>query len=138
MTSKEINQMWLKRSHRALKLLPTIPQHVGTFLRLGLQPELKDRQEMDLQEIYLMLRLQAAALAHSQQKLEQDGCRKVVDQQHSWDAVKERMKQPKSKTEHFQPQHDEVNYQQINESNNNFSNPQIQSNFIKINSGGTR
>ena len=97
--------MWLKRSHRALKLLPSIPQHVGTFLRLGLQPELGDRQEIDLQEIYLMLRLQAAALAHSQQKQEQDSGKPVpqsnVGVQHSWNTVKKRMKQ--SKTAHFQP-----------------------------------
>jgi len=98
--------MWLKRSHRALKLLPSIPQHVGTFLRLGLQPELDDRQEIDLQEIYLMLRLQAAALAHSQQKQEQESVKTSpqsnVGVQHSWDAVKLRMKQ--SKTARFQPE----------------------------------
>lgn len=98
--------MWLKRSHRALKLLPSIPQHVGTFLRLGLQPELDDRQEIDLQEIYLMLRLQAAALAHSQQKQEQESAKTSpqsnVGVQHSWDAVKLRMKQ--SKTARFQPE----------------------------------
>ena len=96
--------MWLKRSHRVLKLLPSIPQHVGTFLRLGLQPELEDRQEIDLQEIYLMLRLQAAALAHSQQKQEQENGKTVPQfdsgAQHSWNTVKQRMKQ--SKTAHFQ------------------------------------
>lgn len=49
---------------------PLIPLHIGSFLKLGLQPELSERRDIDLQEIYLMLRLQAAALTRTQQKPE--------------------------------------------------------------------
>jgi len=60
--------MWQKKTQRMLPISDAVPVHVGSFLKLGLQPALEQREEMDLQEIYLMLRLQAAALAHNQQK----------------------------------------------------------------------
>jgi hypothetical protein len=51
-----------------LPLGSNIPLHATSFLKLGLRAELSERREMDLQEIYLMLRLQAAAVSQSQQK----------------------------------------------------------------------
>lgn len=60
--------MWLKKTNRMLNPNEAIPTHIASFLNLGLQPKLEERQEIDLQEIYLMLRLQAAALARSQHK----------------------------------------------------------------------
>ncbi|XP_046446927.1 inactive serine/threonine-protein kinase TEX14-like [Daphnia pulex] len=69
--SKEINRMWQKESCNNPRMLPlgsAIPRHITSFLKLGLQPELSERREIDLKEIYMMLRLQAAAVSHSQQK----------------------------------------------------------------------
>ena len=71
---------------------PAIPMHISSFLKLGLQPEMSERRDMDLQEIYLMLRLQAAVLSHSQQRKEND-----VMNPHAWDAVKEQMKAQNNK-----------------------------------------
>jgi hypothetical protein len=52
----------LQRSKNASTRVETdIPLHVKDFLKLGLQPELSVRRKMDLQNIYLMLRLQVAA-----------------------------------------------------------------------------
>lgn len=112
--SQEINRMWQKEScntSRMLPIGPAIPLHVGSFLKLGLQPELSERREMDLQEIYLMLRLQAAAVSHSQQKevyqksspppvvrmtastpVPQVFNQTQIQPQHGWDAVKESFK----------------------------------------------
>ena len=111
--SQEISRMWQKEScnnPRMLPLGPAIPLHVGSFLKLGLQPELSERREMDLQEIYLMLRLQAAAVSHSQQKevnqksspppvrvtssttIPQTFTHSQIQPQHGWDAVKESFK----------------------------------------------
>lgn len=104
--------MWQKENCKKPKMLPlgqAIPLHVGSFLKLGLQPELSDRREMDLQEIYLMLRLQTAAVSHSQQKesyLKSNNAPPLahltttsqilgpsqIQPQHGWDAVKERLK----------------------------------------------
>jgi hypothetical protein len=63
--------MWQNESCNNPRMLPLwsdIPLHVVSFFKLGLQPELSELREMDLQEIYLMLRLQAVAVPHSQQK----------------------------------------------------------------------
>lgn len=60
---------------------PSIPLHINSFLKLGLQPELKDRRDIDLQEIFLMLRLQAAAIFQTQQKMEVQQVPKKVQQQ---------------------------------------------------------
>jgi len=78
----EIEEMWnrpvaMKGSGRTLDSMLSldslsVPFHVKRFLKLGLQPESKDRQEIDLQEIFLMLRIQAAAIQQSQQKMESD------------------------------------------------------------------
>jgi hypothetical protein len=110
---QEISRMWQKEScnnPRMLLLGPAIPLHVGSFLKLGLQPELSERREMDLHEIYLMLRLQAAAVSHSQQKevyqklspppvrvtssttIPQTFTHSQIQPQHGWDAVKESFK----------------------------------------------
>ena len=107
---QEISRMWQKESCNNPRMLPlgsAIPLHVESFLKLGLQPELSERREMDLQEIYLMLRLQAAAVSHSQQKeVYQKSPVKVTSStpvppsfthsqlqpQHGWDAVKESFK----------------------------------------------
>lgn len=112
----DISRMWQNESScnkNMLQLGTSIPLHIASFLNLGLQPKLSDRREMDLQEIYLMLRLQAAAISHTQQK---EVCFKStplvsgtfgltsstpssnvfsqpqVQSQHGWDAVKERLK----------------------------------------------
>lgn len=110
--SMEISRMWQKdhcSKPKMLSLGPAIPLHVGSFLKLGLQPELSERREMDLQEIYLMLRLQGAAISHSQQKENQKSSsptkpartpsttaellgQSQIQPQHKWDAVKERLK----------------------------------------------
>ncbi|XP_046455996.1 uncharacterized protein LOC124203305 isoform X4 [Daphnia pulex] len=111
--SKEINRMWQKESCNNPRMLPLgsdIPLHVTSFLKLGLQPELSERREMDLQEIYLMLRLQAAAVSHSQQKevyqksspppvrinsptpVPPTFTHSQIQPQHGWDAVKENFK----------------------------------------------
>ena len=109
--------MWQRDSYNKqmmLQLGPAIPLHVGSFLKLGLQPELSERREIDLQEIYLMLRLQAAAISHIQQKETYSQrsspsasvpvrmtsstpiplvfAKTQIQPQHEWDAVKERMK----------------------------------------------
>jgi len=72
---QDISQMWKKQcdynklgSGLIDQIGNAIPLHVGTFLNLGLQPDPDKRGDMDLQEIYLMLRLQAAVLCQSQQK----------------------------------------------------------------------
>jgi hypothetical protein len=69
--SKEINRMWQMETCNNPRMLPLesdIPLHVTSFLKLGLQPELSERRGMALQEIYLMLRIQAATESRSQQK----------------------------------------------------------------------
>ncbi|XP_045035424.1 inactive serine/threonine-protein kinase TEX14-like isoform X1 [Daphnia magna] len=110
---QEINRMWQKEScnnSRMLPLGPAIPLHVGSFLNLGLQPELSERREIDLQEIYMMLRLQSA-VSHSQQKevYQKSNSPPIarmtsstpvppiynqtqIQPQHGWDAVKESFK----------------------------------------------
>ena len=102
-----------------------IPLHIGTFLKLGLQPDPDKRGDMDLQEIYLMLRLQAAVLCQSQQKevqqqqqytKHQHNHQQLIQEQqnrhhhqtkpptgfkqhqHGWEAVKERMKKCNNST----------------------------------------
>jgi hypothetical protein len=72
---QDISQMWKKQcdynklgSGLIDQIGNAIPLHVGTFLNLGLQPDPDKRGDMDLQEIYLMLRLQAAIICQSQQK----------------------------------------------------------------------
>jgi hypothetical protein len=85
--------MWHKNSNRILNINDTIPVHVSSFLKLGLQPKLEEREEIDLQEIYLMLRLQAATLAHNHQKESPKNVPlSVPTTRHDWDAVKEKMK----------------------------------------------
>ena len=79
MDSMQIQRMWQRqdmggygKSSSPAMLFPidppVIPLHISSFLKLGLQPEMSDRRDMDLQEIYLMLRLQAAAISHAQRK----------------------------------------------------------------------
>lgn len=68
--SAQISQMWQNDGYLEPKMLaidPTIPAHIKTFLGLGLQPELVDRRGIDLQEIHVMLRLQATLLAKKEQ-----------------------------------------------------------------------
>ena len=109
--SQEISRMWQKEScnnPRMLPLGPAIPLHVGSFLQLGLQPELSERY-VDLKEISLMIRLQAA-VSRSQQKEENKKSspppvrvtssatvpktftNSQIEPQHGWDAVKESFK----------------------------------------------
>jgi hypothetical protein len=69
--SKQINGMWQKESCNNRTMLPlgsNIPRHIVSFLKLGLQPEFSERRGIDLQEIFLSLRLQMAAIYHSQRK----------------------------------------------------------------------
>jgi len=127
-----IDQMWKRQcdynklgSGLVDQLDNAIPLHIGTFLKLGLQPDPEKRGDMDLQEIYLMLRLQAAVLCQSQQKevqqqqqytKHQHNHQQLIQeqqnrhhhqtkprtgfkqQQHGWDAVKERMKKCNNST----------------------------------------
>ncbi len=70
----EIREMWtrqatMRTSGRLLLDTPCIPLKINRFLQVGLQPEL-DRRNIDLQEIYLMLRIQASAIQKSQPKME--------------------------------------------------------------------
>ncbi len=113
--------MWQQNGYnkKMLHLGSAIPLHVGSFLKLGLQPELSERREMDLQEIYLMLRLQAAAISHTQQKETHNQrsnsppvstparmtsstpiphvfSHTQIQPQHEWDAVKEKLKRVNS------------------------------------------
>lgn len=69
--SRQIAQMWQGNGYiepRMLNIDPSIPPHIKTFMGLGLQPELVDRRGIDLQEICVMLRLQATLLAKKEQK----------------------------------------------------------------------
>ena len=127
-----IDQMWKRQcdynklgSGLVDQLDNAIPLHIGTFLKLGLQPDPDKRGDMDLQEIYLMLRLQAAVLCQSQQKevqqqqqytKHQHNHQQLIQeqqnrhhhqtkpptgfkqQQHGWEAVKERMKKCNNST----------------------------------------
>lgn len=99
---KDISDMWHKNTNRTLSISDAMPQHVASFLKLGLQPRLEEREDVDLQEIYLMLRLQAATLAHTQQKETPKNVAATnppvppavatTNQQHAWETVKERMR----------------------------------------------
>lgn len=108
----DISHMWQRHtcsSPRMLPLDPAIPLHITSFIKLGLQPELSGRGQMDFQEIYLMLRLQAAFI-NSQPKETNPSSPPLSNRKkgtnnpqvknppqplpslHEWDAVKQRLK----------------------------------------------